>query len=69
MVWVGITCCVVALALNLFPAAAEGLGVDLGGARPIFAFGVFLIFASVIGKPPNRAGQTGPAGHLERHGE
>jgi hypothetical protein len=39
----GLACCIASLCVQLFPAAAYALGVDLGATWRLFGFGVFLI--------------------------
>ncbi len=43
LLWAGIACCIASLCVQLFPAAAYALGVDLGATWRLFGFGVFLI--------------------------
>jgi hypothetical protein len=47
LVWTGVSCCLAALALNLFPTALTDLGIDTGAIRAFFAFGLFLIVAGL----------------------
>ena len=47
LIWVGVFCCIGALALNLFPALTFEAGMDRGGAWGFFAFGLFLILVSL----------------------
>ncbi|HNR76300.1 MAG TPA: hypothetical protein PKM48_04170 [Parvularculaceae bacterium] len=53
LLWAGLASCIVSLAVQLFPAAADALGVDLGAAWRLFGFGLFLIaiasFMAAIG--------------------
>lgn len=41
LIWIGVLCCIGALALNLFPALTYELGMDRGGAWSFFGFGLF----------------------------
>ena len=54
--WVGLFCCLIALASKLFPDAAYRLGVDQNSVWLVFGFGVFLILTSAIAGAPNRNG-------------
>lgn len=48
LIWVGLSCCLIALAIQVFPNAAFSLGADVNASWLVFGFGVFLIAASVI---------------------
>lgn len=48
LLWAGLFCCIVALAIQLFPAATYALGVDLGASWRLFGFGVFLISVATL---------------------
>lgn len=48
LIWVGLTCCLIALAIQVFPGAAFNMGVDVGASWLVFGFGVFLIAVSII---------------------
>ncbi len=57
LLWAGLACCISALFVQLFPAAALALGVDLSAASRLFAFGVFLI--AVASMLEGLGGKTG----------
>ncbi len=57
LLWAGLACCIASLCVQLFPAAAYALGVDLGAAWRLFAFGVFLI--AVASLMTSLGGRTG----------
>lgn len=58
LLWAGLACCIVALSVQLFPAAAYALGVDPGATWRLFGFGVFLIaIASLIAAVGGRTGR------------
>ncbi len=44
--WVGVTCCLAALAIQVFPDAAFRIGINVSAAWLVFGFGVFLILMS-----------------------
>ncbi|VAW05502.1 hypothetical protein MNBD_ALPHA05-170 [hydrothermal vent metagenome] len=44
--WVGLGCCLAALAIQVFPGAAFRIGVNVSAAWLVFGFGVFLILMS-----------------------
>ena len=48
LIWVGLSCCLIALAIQVFPSAAFQMGADVGASWRVFGFGVFLIAASVV---------------------
>lgn len=48
LVWVGLFCCLGALAIQVFPDAAFRLRVDAGASWLVFGFGVFLIALSAF---------------------
>lgn len=51
LIWIGVCCCIGALALNLFPALILDLQMDRAGAWLFFGFGLFLILmGSVLGR-------------------
>ncbi len=45
-IWVGLGCCLTALAIQVFPDAAFRAGVNVSAAWLVFGFGVFLILIS-----------------------
>ena len=58
LLWAGLACCIAALIVQLFPAAASALGVDLGATWRLFGFGVFLIaMASLMAAAGGRTGR------------
>ncbi len=61
LLWAGLACCIGALAVQLFPAAAYALGVDLGATWRLFGFGVFLIAAAAL-MTASGARTNGPKG-------
>lgn len=48
LMWVGLFCCIGAILVRLFPAAAFEIGVDVAGAWLLFAFGAFLIIVALL---------------------
>ncbi len=57
LLWAGLACCIASLCVQLFPAAAYALGVDLGAAWRLFGFGVFLIaVASMVAVATGKRG-------------
>lgn len=48
LLWVGLFCCIGAILVRLFPAAAFEIGVDVAGAWLLFAFGAFLILVALL---------------------
>ncbi len=46
--WVGLVCCLVALAIQVFPDAAFRAGVNVSAAWLVFGFGVFLILMAAV---------------------
>lgn len=48
LVWVGLVCCLCALAIQVFPNAAMDAGIDSGASWLVFVFGVFLIAIAAI---------------------
>lgn len=56
LIWVGVFCCIGALALNLFPALTFELGVDRRGVWGFFGFGLFLILISLLATRGQRQG-------------
>jgi len=48
LIWVGLVCCLAALAIQVFPNAAFRIGVDVGASWLVFGFGVFLILMSAL---------------------
>ncbi|MEZ5894898.1 MAG: hypothetical protein R3C40_06475 [Parvularculaceae bacterium] len=48
LLWAGLLCCIAALGLQLFPAAAYEIGVDIGATWRVFGFGVFLIAVATL---------------------
>lgn len=48
LIWVGLSCCLIALAIQVFPNAAFSMGADVSASWLVFGFGAFLIAASVI---------------------
>lgn len=58
LLWAGLVCCIVALCAQLFPFAADAIGVDLGASWRLFAFGIFLIaVASMLSAVGGRSGR------------
>lgn len=58
LLWAGLACCIAALLVQLFPAAAYAMGVDLGATWRLFGFGVFLIaMASLMTAAGGRCGR------------
>lgn len=47
LVWIGLFCCLSALALNLFPRVTFEWGMNPAAAWALFAFGFFLILAAL----------------------
>ena len=54
LIWVGLCCCIAALAIQVFPGAAFALGADVSAAWLVFIFGVFLIIVSTLISMTNR---------------
>jgi len=58
LLWAGLACCIISLSAQLFPTAADAIGVDLGAVWRLFGFGLFLIaiasFMAAIGGRPGR---------------
>ena len=53
----GLACCLVALAVQLFPGPAFEMGVDLAATWRLFGFGLFLIaIASLTSAAGGRGG-------------
>ena len=48
LIWIGLICCLSALAIAIFPDAAYRFGVDIGASWLVFGFGVFLIITSTL---------------------
>ena len=48
LIWVGLFCCLSALAIQVFPNAAFRMGVDVNASWMVFGFGVFLILMSAL---------------------
>jgi len=48
LIWVGLVCCLAALAIQVFPNAAFQIGVDVDASWLVFGFGVFLILMSAL---------------------
>lgn len=48
LVWVGLSCCLMALVIQVFPEAAFRMGVDVAASWRVFGFGVFLILVSTV---------------------
>jgi hypothetical protein len=48
LVWVGLFCCLSALAVQVFPDATFRAGIDVGAAWQVFGFGVFLIVMGAV---------------------
>ncbi len=48
LLWAGLLCCIAALCLQLFPAAAFEIGVDISATWRVFGFGVFLIAVATL---------------------
>lgn len=48
LIWIGVFCCIGALALNLFPALIYEFGMDRGGPWSFFGFGLFLILVGML---------------------
>ena len=48
LVWVGLACCLVALAIQVFPQAAFHAGADARASWLVFVFGIFLIAIAAI---------------------
>jgi len=48
LVWIGLLCCLSALGVRIFPAAAFDMGVDIGAAWLLFGFGMFLIVIAAL---------------------
>jgi len=46
--WVGLVCCLTALAIQVFPDAAFRAGVNVSAAWLVFGFGVFLILMAAV---------------------
>ncbi len=58
LLWAGLACCIAALSVQLFPAAAYSLGVDLDATWRLFGFGLFLIaMASLMTAAGGRSGR------------
>lgn len=58
LLWAGLACCIVALSVQLFPAGAYALGVDIAASWRLFAFGVFLIaVASMLATLGGKSGR------------
>jgi hypothetical protein len=45
----GLVCCLAALIIQTFPAAAFHAGVDIDASWRVFGFGLFLIAAGALG--------------------
>ncbi len=48
LIWIGLFCCIAALAIQVFPNAAFNMGVDVGASWLVFGFGVFLILVAAL---------------------
>jgi hypothetical protein len=48
LLWAGLACCIAALAAQVFPDAADALGVNLDATWRLFGFGAFLIAAATL---------------------
>lgn len=48
LIWIGVTCCLTALCIQLFPNAAFRLGVDVTASWLVFGFGVFMILVAAL---------------------
>ena len=48
LVWVGLICCLAALAVQIFPRAAFQAGADPAAAWFLFGFGIFLMIVSAV---------------------
>ncbi|MEZ5892518.1 MAG: hypothetical protein R3C58_05145 [Parvularculaceae bacterium] len=48
LIAMGVACCALALAVQVFPAAAASLGADPGASWLLFGFGVFLILVGAL---------------------
>lgn len=59
LIWIGITCCLTALCIQLFPNAAFRLGVDVDASWLVFGFGVFTILVAALTATlaPSRSGR------------
>ncbi|MCB2097160.1 MAG: hypothetical protein AB7F91_08130 [Parvularculaceae bacterium] len=58
LLWAGLVCCIASLLVQLFPAAAYALGVDIAATWRLFGFGVFLIaIASLLAALSGRPGR------------
>ncbi|MEX6632408.1 hypothetical protein [Hyphococcus lacteus] len=57
LIWIGLFCCLVALAIQVFPNAAFNIGVEIGASWLVFGFGIFLI---LVGALIATAGRRGP---------
>ena len=43
LIWVGLTCCLTALLIQVFPDAAFRMGAEVKASWMVFSFGLFLI--------------------------
>ncbi len=50
LIWVGLICCLCALAIQTFPNFAFHIGVEISASWRVFAFGVFLILISTLSR-------------------
>ena len=48
LITTGLSCCIAALGLQLFPDAAFRMGADTAASWLVFGFGVFLILAGAV---------------------
>jgi hypothetical protein len=60
LIWIGVICCIGALALNLFPALVLDLQMDRNGAWLFFGFGMFLILVGIAIARSSRCGHPAP---------
>ncbi|WDI32375.1 hypothetical protein PUV54_04105 [Hyphococcus flavus] len=48
LIWIGLFCCLIALAIQLFPDAAFRAGADVNSSWLVFGFGIFLILVAAF---------------------
>jgi len=67
LIWVGLTCCLAALGMQVFPNAAFSAGINVNSAWLVFGFGVFLILISAfIALTGGRGAQDNHEAHRRR---